>query len=111
MVYRKHVYVGHLFSDGLSIHDISKPGQMQEIAFLEMPGIGVNRVAWQGGRYAQVAAHFDGFTDRILCVVDLKEITKPEIVARWWLARRHARARIQGLTRCGERTLVALKYA
>jgi hypothetical protein len=73
------------FRSGMSIHDISRPGQMREIAFLEMPGIGVNRIGWQGGRYAYVSAHFDGFTDHILCVVDLKEITRPEIVAKWWL--------------------------
>ena len=73
------------FRSGLSIHDISKPGEMREIAFLEMPGLGVNRIGWQGGRYAYVSAHFDGFTDHILCVVDLKDITKPEIVAKWWL--------------------------
>src|SRR5688572_11339594 len=73
------------FRSGLSIHDISKPGVMREIAFLEMPGLGINRLWWPGGRYAFVAAHFDGFTDHILCVVDLKDITKPEIVSRWWL--------------------------
>src|SRR5258708_8261119 len=70
---------------GLSIHDISRPAEMREIAFLEMPGLGINRLWWPGGRYAYVAAHFDGFTDHILCVVDLKTITKPEIVAKWWL--------------------------
>lgn len=73
------------FRSGVSIHDISRPGEMKEIAFLEIPGLGVNRIAWQGGRYAYVAAHQDGFTDHFLMVVDLKEITKPEIVARWWL--------------------------
>src|SRR5712671_7491256 len=40
------------FRSGLSIHDISKPGEMREIAFLEMPGLGVNRLSWMGGRYA-----------------------------------------------------------
>ena len=73
------------FRSGLSIHDISKPGEMREIAFLEMPGFGINRVWWPGGRYATVAAHFDGYTDHILCIVDLKDITKPEIVSKWWL--------------------------
>jgi hypothetical protein len=77
------------FRSGLSIHDISKPDEMREIAFLEMPGLGVNRIGWQGGRYAYVSAHFDGFTDHILVVVDLKNITKPEIVARWWLPGMH----------------------
>jgi hypothetical protein len=73
------------FRSGLSIHDISRPGEMKEIAFLEMPGFGINRLWWPGGRYAYVAAHFDGFTDHILCIVDLAKITKPEIVSRWWL--------------------------
>ena len=73
------------FRSGLSIHDISRPAEMKEIAFLEMPGLGINRLWWTGGRYAYVAAHFDGFTDHFLCIVDLKNITKPEIVSRWWL--------------------------
>ena len=73
------------FRAGLSIHDISRPPAMREIAFLQMPGLGINRLWWTGGRYAFVAAHFDGFTDHILVIVDLKEVTKPEIVARWWL--------------------------
>ncbi len=73
------------FRSGLSIHDISHPAEMKEIAFLEMPGLGINRLWWTGGRYAYVAAHFDGFTDHILCIVDIKNISKPEIVSRWWL--------------------------
>src|ERR1700733_3644918 len=73
------------FRSGLSIHDISRPSEMREIAFLEMPGFGINRLWWTGGRYAYVAAHFDGFTDHILCIVDLQNITKPVIVSKWWL--------------------------
>jgi hypothetical protein len=77
------------FRSGLSVHDISRPAEMREIAFLEMPGFGINRLWWAGGRYAYVAAHFDGFTDHILCAVDLKELTRPEIVSRWWLPGMH----------------------
>jgi hypothetical protein len=58
---------------------------MRQIAFLEMPGLGINRVWWPGGRYATVAAHFDGYTDHILAIVDLKDMTKPQIVSRWAL--------------------------
>ena len=65
------------FRSGLSIHDISKPAELREIAFLEMPGLGINRLWWVGGRYAYVSAHFDGFTDHILCIVDLADITLP----------------------------------
>src|SRR5678815_4792209 len=77
------------FRSGLSIHDISKPGEMREIAFLEIPGFGVNRLSWMGGRYAYLSAHFDGFTDHIFCIVDLQKITKPQIVSRWWLPGMH----------------------
>jgi hypothetical protein len=78
------------FRAGLSIFDLDRnPAEPREIAFLEMPGIGINRLWWTGGRYAYVAAHFDGFTDHILCIVDLDDITKPEIVSRWWLPGMH----------------------
>ncbi|HVO47351.1 MAG TPA: hypothetical protein VMT29_13550 [Steroidobacteraceae bacterium] len=77
------------FRSGLSIHDISRPAQLREIAFLELPGFGVNRLWWPGGRYAYVSAHFDGFTDHILCIVDLQQITRPRIVSRWWLPGMH----------------------
>ncbi len=59
---------------------------MREIAFLEMPEPRhQSPVVGTGGRYAAVAAHFDSFTDHILCMVDLQNITKPEIVGRWWM--------------------------
>jgi len=73
------------FRSGLSIHDISKPADMREIAFLEIPGFGINRLWWTGGRYAYLAVHFDGYTDHVLAIVDLQNITKPEIVSKWWL--------------------------
>jgi hypothetical protein len=88
------------FRSGLSIHDISRPRELREIAFLEMPGFGVNRLWWPGGRYAYVSAHFDGFTDHILCIVDLKDVTRPQIVSRWWLP---------GMHRAGGETPVAPK--
>ena len=77
------------FRSGLSIHDISKPNEMREIAFLEVPGFGINRLWWTGGRYAYLAVHFDGYTDHILAIVDLQNITKPEIVSKWWLPGMH----------------------
>src|SRR5262249_47965049 len=68
------------FRSGLSIHDISRPSEMKEIAFLEMPGLGINRLWWSGGRYAAISAHLDGFTDHFLLMVDIQNVTKPEIV-------------------------------
>ena len=73
------------FAAGVAIYDISRRAEPRQIAFLDLPGIGVNRLWYVGGRYAYVAAHLDGFTDHILVVVDMAEPTKPEIVGRWWL--------------------------
>jgi hypothetical protein len=58
---------------------------LQTDAFLRMPGFGINRLWWTGGRYAYVSAHFDGFTDCILCIVDVQTPTKPTIASQWWL--------------------------
>ena len=73
------------FTSGLKIFDISKPATPTEIAFLPIPGIGLNRLWYTGGRYAYVSAHMDGFTDHILVIVALKEPTKPSIAGRWWI--------------------------
>jgi hypothetical protein len=54
------------FRSGLSIHDISKPGELREIAFLEIPGLGVNRTFWTGGRYA-TSRRTSTATDHITC--------------------------------------------
>ena len=67
------------FRSGLSIHDISKPADMREIAFLEIPGFGINRLWWTGGRYAYLAVHFDGYTDHILAIVDLQKIGRAHV--------------------------------
>ena len=76
---------GKSFAAGLRIYDVSKPASPREIAFLAIPGIGLNRLWYVGGRYAYISAHFDGFTDHILAIVDMQEPTKPEIVGRFWL--------------------------
>ena len=74
------------FRAGLSVYDIkTDPANPREIAFLQLPGFGINRLWWTGGRYAYLAVHFDGYTDHVLAIVDLQNITKPEIVSKWWL--------------------------
>ncbi len=73
------------FAAGLKIYDISSPHEPREIAFLEIPGIGLNRLWYVGGRYAYTAAHMDGFTDHMVVVVDVSDPTKPSIAGRWWL--------------------------
>ena len=73
------------FAAGLKVYDIANPAAPREIAFLDIPGIGLNRLWFAGGRYAYLSAHMDGFTDHILVVVDLQNPQKPEIAGRWWI--------------------------
>lgn len=73
------------FASGVRIYDVSAPSAPREIAFLDIPGLGVNRIWWTGGRYAYVAAHERGFTDHVMAVIDLSVPERPEIVSRWWL--------------------------
>jgi len=67
------------FRSGLSIHDISKPSEMREIAFLEMPGLGINRLWWPGGRYAYVVR--DGIATRTPIRMGATSISAVEILS------------------------------
>lgn len=73
------------FAAGLRVFDVAKPSQPREIAFLPVEGIGLHRIWYVGGRYAYVSAHFEGFTDHILAVIDVADPTRPALAGRWWL--------------------------
>jgi hypothetical protein len=73
------------FASGLRVYDISKPAEPREIAFLEIPGLGLHRIWWGGGRYAYVAAHMEGFTDHIMAAVDISDPARPRPAGHWWL--------------------------
>lgn len=81
------------FSAGVRIYDVSVPASPREIAFLDMPGLGVNRIWWTGGRYAYVAAHLTGYRDHIMVVVDLADPIRPIVVAQWELLESAGNAR------------------
>jgi hypothetical protein len=73
------------FASGLRVYDISKPAEPREIAFLEIPGLGLHRIWWVGGRYAYVSAHMEGFTDHIMAAIDLTDPARPRLAGHWWL--------------------------
>jgi hypothetical protein len=73
------------FAAGLRIYDVSDPAAPREIAFLAMPGIGLHRIWYIGGRYAYMSAHFDGYSDHILAIVDIADPAAPKLAAKWWL--------------------------
>jgi hypothetical protein len=73
------------FASGLRIYDISNPAELREIAFLPIPGLGVHRIWWVGGRYAYLSAHMDGFTDHIMAAIDVSDPARPTLAGHWWL--------------------------
>jgi hypothetical protein len=77
------------FASGMRVFDLADPAKPREIGFMAVDGIGLHRIWWVGGRYAYASAHFDGFIDHILVVIDLADPTKPEIIGRWWFPGMH----------------------
>jgi hypothetical protein len=73
------------FAAGLRVFDIAQPARPREIGFMPVDGLGLHRIWYVGGRYAYVSAHFDGFTDHVMAIVDLGDPAHPQIVGRWWL--------------------------
>jgi hypothetical protein len=77
------------FAAGMRVFDLTDPAEPREVGFMPVEGIGLHRIWWVGGRYAYASAHFDGFIDHILVVIDMKEPAKPEIIGRWWFPGMH----------------------
>jgi hypothetical protein len=73
------------FAAGLRVYDVSRPAEPREIGFMPVDGLGLHRIWYVGGRYAYVSAHFDGFSDHILAIVDMSDPTRPQLAGRWWL--------------------------
>ena len=76
---------GSGWSSGLRIYDITDRANPVEIGFLNLPGLGVHRTWWDGGRWAYVSALPPGFSDDILIIVDMADPTRPEAISRLWL--------------------------
>lgn len=71
------------FTPGMRVFDISRPEEPREIGFMPVNGIGPHRIWYVGGRYAYASIHFDDYSDHIFSVIDLNDITRPEVVGRW----------------------------
>ncbi len=72
------------YSAGMRVYDISDRANPREIAFLEVPGLGVHRVFWDGGDWAYISALPPGFSDDIFMIVDFRNPEKPEVVSKLW---------------------------
>ncbi|MDK4716052.1 hypothetical protein [Rhizobium sp. CNPSo 4039] len=73
------------WSAGVAIYDVSNPADPRQISFLSIPGVGVHRLWYTGGRFAYASVLPTGFTDYILMIIDLADPTKPKWAGRYWL--------------------------
>jgi hypothetical protein len=85
-------------SAGLRVYDLTDPAQPRAIGFMPVPGLGLHRIWWVGGRYAYASALLDGFIDHIFMVIDLQQPTAPREIGRWW---------VPGMWKAGGETLAA----
>lgn len=70
---------------GMTVYDISVPGDSRRIGFMPVEGGGIHRIWYTGGRWAYVSALLDGFTDYIFMTVDMSDPTRPVEAGRYWL--------------------------
>ena len=77
------------WSAGMAIYDVSDPASPQQIGFYPVTGTGIHRMAWWEGDHALVSAGEDGYSGRILEIVDLSEPTSPTELGRWWYPGQH----------------------
>lgn len=74
------------FAAGLRVYDLkSDPAAPREIGFCPVEGIGLHRLWWSGGRYAYASVHFDGYSDFILAMFDVADLTRPTLAGQWAL--------------------------
>ncbi len=73
------------YAAGMRVYDISDRSNPREIAFMEVPGLGVHRVWYDGGKWAYISALPPGFSDDIFMIVDFSNPEKPAPVSKLWL--------------------------
>ena len=62
-----------------------KPTEPRQIGYLDIEGLGLHRIWYDGGRYAYASALLDGYTDHILLIIDMSDPTHPREAGRWWI--------------------------
>ena len=73
------------FMAGMRVYDISRPAEPRQIGYLDIDGLGLHRIWYDGGRYAYASALLAGYTDHILLIIDLADPTQPKEAGRWWI--------------------------
>ncbi len=71
------------FSAGVRVYDVSTPSRPAEVGFLPIPGFGVHRLYWAGGRLATASSMPAGYNDFILSVLDMSDPVAPALLGHW----------------------------
>jgi hypothetical protein len=71
---------------GFFIFDISRPAEPREVGFVDMPGAGPHRFGVDNARQlAFLPCDADGWNDRVIWTMDIRNPLKPEVVSIWGL--------------------------
>lgn len=73
-----------VWSAGMAVYSLEDPLVPVQVGMFRSGGAGVHRMVWAGGLHAYVSATPEGFTDRIVLVVDLRDPEQPVELGRWW---------------------------
>ena len=76
---------GTEWSSGVRVYDIADRSNPREIGFMDLPGLGVHRIWWDGGDWMYMSSLPPGFSDDILTIADFSDVTKPHPVSQLWL--------------------------
>jgi hypothetical protein len=71
---------------GIKVYDVSDRHNPKFLSYFVMPGngSGVHHFFFDG-RYVYLGGEYEGFTGKILVIVDLKNPHKPVEVGKWWV--------------------------
>ena len=71
--------------EGALIWDISDPVNWKQLSHWKTGAIGVHRIGYPGGKYANLAATMPGFRRQILVFLDISDPKNPKEAGRWWM--------------------------
>lgn len=73
---------------GFRIYDVSNRSKPRLLCFQKTHGVGVHRFDMDEN-YAYISTEMPGYVGNILVIYDIRNPSKPQEVARWWLPGQH----------------------
>ena len=70
---------------GITVYALDNPADPRPVGFFETRGRGPHWMWFADGRYLYAGARLEGFTDRIVLILDLENPASPREIGRWWI--------------------------